>query len=297
MLFKNKKEPKVDGSLQELSGKNQKSKKAQKIEKKEGISNKQTKEDIINKVNDLRKRMRMHPDFEKYADKLLEMNNDFISMSETNNPSTIVIDNFIYASLIELENHFNRKNSVAIRIILDTIKQYFDDRFQSGQYYQNKDYQRIKVMYCKISIENETKISQVAAIKARCLEFANEYNISKNTNLLNKINSGREQIKMINGFVDRYEKTLRLLEKAIFNIEQTATMHQLDNQFDFLAEMEDIISKANLNAADFAVIDKLNNKIDEASRKYAAAPEFKADVEVDSVVEVAPEFIDPNEFK
>lgn len=296
-----KKVSKVDDSLKELSGKQDKNKKCIRIEKKEGLENKKTKEDIVNKVNELRKKMMSHPEFQQYCEKLYDMNSKFQRMSDSNNPSTVIIDNFIYSTLVECENHYNRNNSVAIRVILDTIDDYFNDRFQSGQYYLNKDYQRIKVMQCKIAIENETKISQLDKINKRCAEFVQQYNNpnignASKMNLLNKINAGRDEIKLIKGFIERYEKTLRLLQKSLLNIEQSTTMHSVDHQFDFLSEMESIIEKANLNAADFAVIDKLNDKMDEASRKYASAPVFKAEVnEVNE--EEMPNFIDPNEFK
>lgn len=269
MAFWNKKkENKVDNTLKEYSGNNVVHSKRDIIEQRE---NKKNKEIILDGLKQLAHKMYTNNELYEFAVELETIIGKFKDMSDSNNPSAVIIDNFIYGSLKEAENYYNRGNYIAVMSSVSILKDFINDRFVCGDYYTNKTYQKLKVMHNKIYMHCQNLHSKYDELRKNTEKLMNKYNsdslnIDKN-HLYSEFSRNKEELKLMKSNNAKIDKTLILLKKSLQNIEINSTNHLFDDNFDLLDEMDKVLEISNTTTFDFAQIDKLNNKLDEINRK------------------------------
>lgn len=235
---------------------------------------------ILNKLNELRRKMYNIDGFEDFADSCERIMSKLKQMDDNSNRAAMeVIDNFIINSLKECEHYCFSNNYVGANSCMFVIENFVNDRHICGPYYTNKNYIKMKLIHNKYYIElqnQQSKYDDLHATTSNLMEQYNNPNSKVNKSAIEReFNRNKEKLKGIKTLIGKLDKTLSLLDKSLLTYEQNSINHEFDSEFDIITEMEDVLEIGNNN--DYATIDKLANKLEQINNKVIAS-----DVNVDT---------------
>lgn len=237
---------------------------------------------ILNKLNELRRKMYNIDGFDNFADSCERIMTKLKQMDDNSNRAAMeVIDNFIINSLKECEHYCFSNNFVGANSCMFVIENFVNDRHICGPYYTNKNYIKMKLIQNKYYIELQNQQSKYDELHKTTSNLMNEYNnpnskINKSA-IEREFNRNKEKLKGIKTLIGKLDKTLSLLDNSLLTYEQNSINHEFDKEFDIISEMEGVLEIGSINNNDYATIDKLANKLEQINNKVIAS-----DVNVDT---------------
>lgn len=234
------------------------------------------KDNILERMNNLRKTMYRRPEFDSYAASLDELIQRLKGMADNTNKAAMnSVDNFILASVNDAINYANRGNYIAMGACIDIMDGFINDRFQCGAYYTDAKFCRFKLERNRFYIEQQNQQSEYAKLERRMEKLKED---AKNPALgLSRENIAREAMRIkeegqrIRKRLDALESQIQILDKSLGEIISHSIVHAHDSMFDLQGEMDDILAMKRENEQDEAVADKLNEKLDESHRRVSSS--------------------------
>lgn len=233
------------------------------------------KEQLLDGLSALRKKMYSRPEFDGYINKLEDSIHKLRGMEDVANKAALSsVDNFILGSLNEAINYCNRGNYIAMGACIDIVESLIDDRFMAGDYYTNPDFCKFRLQRNKLYIEQQTQQSEYDKLEARMAQLKAD---AQNPNLrvskesivreASRIKAEGQRIKQL---LDNLESNIQLLDKSINEIKTHSIIHSNDNVFDMTNEIDKIIGLKRENEMDQSTTDKLNEKMDQSHRRVSS---------------------------
>lgn len=233
------------------------------------------KEQLLDGLSALRKKMYSRPEFDGYINKLEDSIHKLRGMEDVANKAALSsVDNFILGSLNEAINYCNRGNYIAMGACIDIVESLIDDRFMAGDYYADPEFCKFRLRRNQLYVEQQNQQSEYDKLEARMAQLKAD---AQNPNLrvskesivreASRIKAEGQRIKQL---LDKLESNIQLLDKSIYEIKSHSIAHATDNVFDMTNEIDKIIGLKRENEMDDATTDKLNEKLDQSHRKVSS---------------------------
>lgn len=233
------------------------------------------KEQLLDGLSALRKKMYSRPEFDGYINKLEDSIHKLRGMEDVANKAALSsVDNFILGSLNEAINYCNRGNYIAMGACIDIVESLIDDRFMAGDYYTDPEFCKFRLRRNQLYVEQQNQQSEYDKLEARMAQLKAD---AQNPNLrvskesivreASRIKAEGQRIKQL---LDKLESNIQLLDKSIYEIKSHSITHATDNVFDMTNEIDKIIGLKRENEMDDATTDKLNEKLDQSHRKVSS---------------------------
>lgn len=256
------------------------------------------KDQLLEKLSELRKKMYNNPDFDRYSDILEEQISKLKRMEDNQNKEALFsVDSFILNAVREAIDYCNRGNYVAMGAVIDNLEGFINDRYRCGDYYTDPKFCKFKLERNRLYVEQQAMQSQYDKLVARLAQLKEDVHnpdlrVSKE-NIVREATRIKEEGRRIKVRLDEFENKIELLEKGLDEIESSSRLS--GSEFDFIDEFDSVLEGKRTHEAEEATIDKLNEKMDESHRKISAN---SLDVNEDAVnsrsktVEVSDDFFE-----
>lgn len=229
------------------------------------------KDQILEKMNDLRKELYSNPDFEGYSTQLEEIIGKFRKMQDNSNLAAMsVVDSFILKTITEATNYSYRGNYIAMGACIFNLDQYVSDRFLCGNYYTNPEFCKLKVARDKLYIEQQNLQSEYDNLEKRMAQLkldSAKPGISKEAIARAAMDVKAEGAR-IKQLLDKAQTRIQALDKGIKEYRESDMNH---GTLDFEDAFENIFETKRENEIKDATFDKYNEKLDQSNRKVSSA--------------------------
>lgn len=232
------------------------------------------KDQLLEQLSALRKKMYNNPDFDRYTDMLEEQITKLKGMEDNSNKQALEsVDGFILAALREATDYCNRGNYVAMGAVIDNLEGFINDRYRCGNYYTDPKFCKFKLERNRLYVEQQAAQSQYDKLVARLEQLkADMHNpnlhISKE-NIVREATRIKEEGQRIKRQLDEYESRIGLLDKGLDEIQSSNSISS--SEFDIVDEFDDVIGLKREHEDKQTIVDKLNDKMDESHRKISAS--------------------------
>ena len=256
------------------------------------------KEQLLEKISQLRKAMYSRPGYDAYLDKLEETTRNLKGMQDNPNKEAMeVVDKFILKSIIDAHNYCNRGNYIALGACLDNFNSFVNDRLECGSYYTDIEFQQHKLERNRLYIEQQNYLSELGNLEKRMkqlrVDAANPALGLSTEHIAMEVQNIKAESARIKSSVNTIADRIKYLDSAIATIRDRSIAHAQDSTFDIYEKADEILGMKRENEHDAAYIDKLNEKMAESHRKVSSS---SLDVNTD-VFEAAPTInLDDDEF-
>jgi hypothetical protein len=234
------------------------------------------KDNLLERLGELRKKMYGNPNFDDYVTKLEDSIYKLKSMRDSNDVQAMSsVDSLMLAEIDAAIDDCNTGNIIAIDASIDNIDGYINDRYNGGVYYKDPQYCKFMVERNRLKKEMKRCENEFDTLEKRRVNLINAYNDPSRH--LNKDTVGRELLsinekkKQINESIERINGRFKVIDKSLHEIKDKLTIHGNDALIDLDNEMDSVIEAKRENEHDESAYDKYNEKLSESNRKVSAS--------------------------
>lgn len=279
-------------------GKESRKETAEKAEKQRQASIK--KEQILEKMNALRKTLYGNPSFSDHCNTLEDAIDKLKHMGDNADIDAMAsVDNFMLKAITDGINYCNRNNWVGMGACLDIIGELINDRFSCGAWYKDPEYIKARLTSDQIYVEIKNLESRITTLKERGATLKEKYVDprfkAQMGSIGNEMVSIQNEIKSLGLRIENLNKENTLLKQTLGAIETRVSNELRDQQFDIQEQVDGVMEmQAEANARNYA-IERMNDKLNSQSARHTDSNLTVDATMGESTVTTAPQ-IDLNSF-
>ncbi len=234
------------------------------------------KDQLLDGLATLRKKMYQRPEFDDYTTKLEDAIHKLREMDDSDNLRALSsVDNFILNSLREAVNYCNRGNYIGMGACIDIIEGLIDDRYLCGSYYADPQFCKLKIRRNQLYVEQQNQQSAYDKLAARMAKLQADasnpaLHVSRES-IAREAMRIKEEGQRIKSLLDKIEANIQLLDKGINEVMSHSIAHSADAAFDITDEISGIMEIKRENEMDDTTVGKLNEKMDESHRTISSS--------------------------
>ncbi|MGN0804293.1 MAG: hypothetical protein ACI4MS_02810 [Candidatus Coproplasma sp.] len=283
-LFRKKKENLNEGAqaLREQGYASNEVKSPERMTRKEAANQAQERKDsqakkdqILEGMNSLRRKVYTVPGYEEYADRLQAMISTLKGMDDNKNKDAMEsIDLLIKGLLVDAINHFNRGNELAMDACLTDINFLINERYECEDYYTDREFCQFTAKKYKLEVYMKNDQAKYAECEEQLKKYKKMYEdpnsrISK-TNLKMEVQKVKDQMAGLHASIEKTRSDITMCDKSLDIIKMHSREHADDEKFNIKENMDSVFEKQRENDMSMSETDKINEKLSQSHRKISS---------------------------
>lgn len=211
---------------------------------KEGRASTSRKDEILNRLNDLRKKMLYTANYDSQSEAIEEIISKLKSSSEGRNPKVKnIIDHLLVNEVLNCENYFNRNNTAAVFVSLNNLAELVDERLSCEAYFENEEFLDALLLKNEALLSLENVRSRKERLKKEHREWVTLYNdpnyLGDKSVLYSRVQQNKKDRELLDNEIAKLETNI----EAYQNVLSTFRSHATNNNDRTLELREDLIEK------------------------------------------------------
>lgn len=231
----------------------------------------QKKDQIIEKIGELRKIMSRKIIFNDLMLNIEDLISDFRSMPESDKFDKAALDSvegFILKAIGDCINYCNRDSYVGVDACLSLINDLKNDRYAPGLEFKDPKYINARLVYNQRYLDIKVMEARITAIQARGASLKEKYNDprfkAQQQSLMNEMLALKDEREQLNVRIGNLNKELTLMRVNMEEVKNSIKDRDIDSHVDIQAQGEEILEmRQEANARNYAnerILDKVNNQ-------------------------------------
>ena len=232
------------------------------------------KDQLLEKLGELRKFMYTNPDFDEYMTRVEDAIGKLKRMPDNQDKLAMsAVDNFMLQAIGDGINYCNRGSWVGMSACLDIVEELINDRFTCGAWYKDPKYCECRLTENKIYVEIKNLEAQLNTINTTGRKLKEKYAdprfATQQASIANEMMSLKEKKEMINQRIAELSKKKGLMQKMMNEIEKQVSTRVEQEHFDVQDNFDDIMMAKAENDANVSAIDKMSDRLSQSKVKLS----------------------------
>jgi hypothetical protein len=232
------------------------------------------KNNLIERLVDLRKRMINNSEFSNEIDQLDEAINNLRTLPDGDPEAMIAVDSLLIAEINSAISDCNKKSWVSLTASVENIVNFINDRMEGGSYYTDPQYCDFMIEKNRLDKEYKKQKYLKEVKEKRRVEIINALNdpsrhLTKDS-VADELMEIREDKQEIDETMASIKNQLDVIKQSLKQIKKKNIAHADDSKFNLDDRMDDVRATKSENEHDFAKHQKYKEMLSQNNTKFSA---------------------------
>lgn len=231
------------------------------------------KEQLLEKMNELRKALYGNPNFNDHSLRLEDAIAKLKRMADNADKVALnAVDNFMLQAINNGINYCNRDSWVGMGACIDVIENLINDRFQCGEWVKDPQYIKARLTADKIYVEIKDLESRIASIQERGASLKEKYNDPKfkaqQQSLMNEMLRLKNERETLTVRINNLTKENEAMQRILSETETRVSAEIRARQFDLQNEADNAIEMQRENEARNYATERILDKFNTSTARH-----------------------------